>query len=101
VKEEVMLKSIKRLLIVATVILAVSAPSVAYARFFEYGSPAGTSTDGQPQPLGVSSVPRVTASSSQGFQWGDAGIGAAGALVLVGAGAGVARRRRTQQAVLS
>lgn len=38
-----------------------------------------------------------TATSSGGFQWGDAGIGAAGATVLLGAGAlgaGITRRRR-------
>jgi hypothetical protein len=39
----------------------------------------------------------VVVRAQPGFQWGDAGIGAAGAAVLVGAGAlgaGAARRRR-------
>ncbi|HEV7176616.1 MAG TPA: hypothetical protein VGN29_14040 [Solirubrobacteraceae bacterium] len=39
------------------------------------------------------------ASGPAGFQWDDAGIGAAGAIVLLGAGAGAAttiRRRRTR-----
>jgi hypothetical protein len=38
-----------------------------------------------------------------GFQWGDAGIGAAGATVLLGAGGlgvAMARRRRVQRAVV-
>lgn len=35
-----MFKSAKRLLVAATVVIAASAPSVAYARFFEYGPPA-------------------------------------------------------------
>jgi hypothetical protein len=40
------------------------------------------------------------ATGSAGFQWDDAGIGAAGAIVLVGAGAGATttiRRRRTRR----
>jgi hypothetical protein len=47
-------------------------------------------------------TPHLVATSapqtSSGFQWGDAGIGAAGAVVLLGAGvlgAGATRRRRT------
>ena len=42
--------------------------------------------------------PQMNATSD--FQWGDAGIGAAGGIVLAGAGAGAAamiRRRRTQR----
>jgi hypothetical protein len=128
-----MFKSTKRLLIAVTAILAISTPSVAYARFFEDGPPAAPSTSAQTQ----SPVARLTAaklrqldslqasvahrfaseggwastasrasaaaavhpaapSSQAGFQWGDAGIGAAGALALVGLGAGAAvviRRR--------
>lgn len=46
-----------------------------------------------------SSAPVVSLSpSDSGFQWGDAGIGAAGAIVLMGAaavGTGATRRRRT------
>jgi hypothetical protein len=54
----------------------------------------------------VSSLPttvRVSAGSS-GFDWGDAGIGAGGSAVLLGAGllgAGMARRRRPQQPVVN
>jgi hypothetical protein len=49
-----------------------------------------------------SSVPS-TATSQGGFQWGDAGIGAAGMIVLLGTGAGAAgamRRRRAQRPVV-
>ena len=123
-----MFKSTKRLLTAATVIFAVSAPSVASARFVEYGPPAGTSTSGQAQPS-IAQLPtaaqlrrldqlqaseeqrfrserglptaasrshRTGPSSQDGFQWGDAAIGAAVALALVGIGAGttlVIRRR--------
>jgi hypothetical protein len=50
VEEEVVFKSIKRLLIAVTAILSLSAPSAAYARFFEYGPPAGSSTSAPAQP---------------------------------------------------
>jgi outer membrane protein TolC len=49
-----------------------------------------------------SSVPS-TATSQGGFQWGDAGIGAAGMIVLLGTGAGAAgamRRRRAHRPVV-
>jgi hypothetical protein len=96
-----MFKSIKRLLITATLILAVSAPSAAYAMV--QAAPGGSSTSGQAQPSIISSAPRATVSSSQGFQWGDAGIGAAGVLGLVGVGSGAALviRRRVRQPVAS
>lgn len=51
----------------------------------------------------VAASVRSTATSPGGFQWGDAGIGAAGMVVLLGTGAGAAgamRRRRTQLAVI-
>jgi hypothetical protein len=44
----------------------------------------------------------VVSSSSRGFDWGDAGIGAAAMLSLLGAGSGVVlvtRRSRGQQAI--
>jgi hypothetical protein len=123
-----MFKSMKGLLTAATVILAVGAPSVANARFLEYGPPAGSLTNGQTQPSiaqpltaaklgqldqlqatvtrrfaseggwagGASAVHSTGPSSRAGFQWGDAGVGAAGVLALVGIGAGatlVIRRR--------
>jgi hypothetical protein len=46
----------------------------------------------------------VSSDGSSGFQWGDAGIGAGGTAVLLGAGAvaaGAARRRRSQRAIAS
>jgi hypothetical protein len=45
-----MFKSIRRILTTATVIITVSAPSAAYARFFEYSPPAGSQTNSQAQP---------------------------------------------------
>lgn len=45
----------------------------------------------------------VQRSSEPGFEWGDAGIGAAGAAVLLSAaavGAGMTRRRRNQRTVV-
>lgn len=53
-------------------------------------------------PSATSAV-NSTATSQPGFQWGDAGIGAAGMVVLLGAGAGTAgaiRRRRAQRPVV-
>jgi hypothetical protein len=50
-----------------------------------------------------SSAPVVRATSGGGFQWDDAGIGAAGAMLLLGTGAAgaTAVRRRTQRAAIS
>jgi hypothetical protein len=130
-----MFKSTKRLLTAATVILAVGTPSAAYAKFVEYGPPAGDQTRGQAQPLiaqpptaaqlhkldqlqaseerrfasegglptAASTVHPTGPSSQAGFQWGDAGIGAAGVLALVGVGAGATLviRRRAHQPVAS
>lgn len=43
---------------------------------------------------------RSMATSQGGFQWGDAGIGAAGMMVLLSIGAGAVRRRRAQRPVV-
>lgn len=96
-----MFKTIKRLLIAATMVLAVSGPSAAYA--FVQVAPGGSSVGGQAQPSVIVSVPRATMSSSQGFQWGDAGIGAVGVLALLGVGSGAALvvRRRVHQPLAS
>jgi hypothetical protein len=126
-----MFKSIKRILTTATVILTVSAPSVAYARFFESGPPAGFPTNNQAQlsitaakqhqldQLQTSVVQRFASkggrpsaattahppgqSSHDGFHWSDASIGAAGVLALVGVGAGATLviRRRMHQPLAS
>lgn len=50
----------------------------------------------------VATAVPATAQSGSGFQWGDAGIGAAGAVALMGAGAAASltvRRRRVRQIV--
>jgi hypothetical protein len=90
-----MFQPIKRILTAATVMLAVSAPSAAYARFVQ-DPPVPPAVSGQVQSAIVAFGQHATASSPEGFQWDDAGIGAAGMLVLAGVGSGavVARRRR-------
>ncbi|MFZ0380366.1 MAG: hypothetical protein WAL38_21240 [Solirubrobacteraceae bacterium] len=88
-----MFKSIKRLLIAATGILAMSAPCAAGAFIRDTGG--GPATSGQAPLSIVRSIPR--ASSSEGFQWGDAGAGAAGVIVLLGAGAGAASVMRSKR----
>lgn len=130
-----MFKSIKPLLTAVTVILAVSAPSVAYARSIKYSPPARSSTSGQAEPLiapvpigaqqrrldqlrasedqqfaagrglptATSPIHTAGPSSHDGFQWDDAGIGAAVVLTLVGVGAGATLviRRRTHPPLVS
>jgi hypothetical protein len=97
-----MLNLIKRLLIVGTVVLAVSAPSIASARLNLY-TPASPATSNQVERPVVSAAAPATASSAQGFQWADAAVGAAGVLLLTGIGLGAAltHRRRTQQPATS
>jgi hypothetical protein len=130
-----MFTSIKRLLIVATMIVALSAATAAYA----YPRPAlgGSSTSGPAQasiaqsptaaqlrqlrlgqlqaavarpfssqggrPTIASRVRAAAPSAQAGFRWGDAGIGAAGVLALVGFGAGATLviRRRVHQPLAS
>lgn len=57
---------------------------------------------GGPEPI-TSTPTTVSSGPSSGFDWGDAGIGAAGALALLGLGAGtvalVRRDRREHPAV--
>lgn len=88
-----MFKHIRQILTAAVLALVVVAPASAYARFdLNPPAPSGASV-----PVQAPSVARATASSPQGFQWGDAGIGAAGMIVLLGTGAaasGTVRRRR-------
>jgi hypothetical protein len=82
---------IRRSLASGLVIAAAGFPVAAQARF-AVDPPAGSSA-----PLvSAPSVPQTT-STQPGFQWGDAGIGAAGATLLLAAGAlgtGMTRRRR-------
>ncbi len=90
----------KRTLATAVVMAAATAPSAAYARVnLENGSPPAPPTVSRQPVQAAIAEPAQPASSdsSQGFQWDDAAIGAAGTLVLagVGSGAAVARRRRS------
>jgi hypothetical protein len=88
---------IRRSLLTAVAVTAVALPAGAQARpFFDTPSDA--------QPVHAAPLMKVAqepaANGSAGFQWDDAGIGAAGAIVLVGVGAGAAttiRRRRTNR----
>jgi hypothetical protein len=84
-----MLKVIKRLLAAAVVIAAASAPSVAYARL-NLNPPVAPAVTHPAPPAVTPSAARPEASSTQGFRWDDAGIGAAGMVVLIGMGAGAA-----------
>jgi hypothetical protein len=83
-------------LAVGLVTAAATLPAAAHARP-QFDSP-GTIVASAPAPaVSAPQAPRPTAAGQSGFQWGDAVIGAAGAMVLVGAGAvatGPARRRR-------
>jgi hypothetical protein len=94
-----MLKVTKRLLAAGVVIAAASAPSAAYARF-NLNPPVAPAATHPARPAVRPSTPRATASASQGFQWDDAGIGAAGIVVLIGTGTGaaavIARRHEHQ-----
>jgi hypothetical protein len=86
---------IKRSLAAAVVIAAASFPATAQARVSVY-PPAGS---GPP----LTGAPSVSPTTSSSFQWGDAGIGAAGATVLLGVGAlgaGMTRRRRAQRTIV-
>jgi hypothetical protein len=96
-----MLQLFRRLLVVAAVVFAVSAPSAAFA--FLPDASGGSSTSGRAQRSVVPSVAPAAASVSQGFQWGDAGIGAGGVLAVVGVGAGAAVviRRRVHHSLAS
>jgi hypothetical protein len=81
---------IKRSLVAAMAIGAAAFPAAAQADMF------ATAPGGQP-PAAISAAAHHPGSSTQtGFDWADAGIGAGGAIVLVGAAAAsaVATRRR-------
>jgi hypothetical protein len=96
-----MLSIIKRVVSAAIVIAAVAAPMAAYARVpmdpISLPGPAVT------VPAAPTASHAVATSSSQSFQWGDAGVGAGGLLVLicVGAGAAVVYRRRAHRPLAS
>jgi hypothetical protein len=81
-------------LIAAVVVAGAAVPATAQARF-DMNPP-------RPAPVvayqAASETPSTDVTQSNGFQWGDAGIGAASVLALIGAGGTVtiARRRRVQ-----
>jgi hypothetical protein len=102
-----MLKATTRTLIAATLIAAASTPSSAYARFnldpepLAAHHPAALVTPARPARPARSVA--EASSATRGFEWGDAGLGAAGTLVLLGTGAGsavvIGRRRGHRTAV--
>ena len=87
--------TIKKSTALATVLATAAIATPASALPIEYMQPGGPG--GSSQPTRTIEVPRtVTVNSPSGFDWGDAGIGAAGTLSLLALGAGsvlVARRR--------
>ena len=86
----------KRNLLGALVAAAALTPSAAQAKFELNAAPDPTAS----RATQATSLPQVQTVSppSQGFEWGDAGIGAAAMIALLGGGAGavavVGRRRR-------
>jgi hypothetical protein len=88
---------IKRSLAAGLAIGAASFPTAAQARVDLNPLPAPSAS----QPTQVASAPtraQQSSSAQPGFRWGDAGIGAAGAVVLLGAGAGTANAVRRRYA---
>jgi hypothetical protein len=86
----------KRLLAAGLMVAAASFPAVAQARL-NFDPPSKTAASAPAPAVSAQASPPTRDSS---FQWGDAAIGAAGAVVLVGAGAAAtsgARRRRGQR----
>ncbi len=93
---------IKRRLVAGLVFAAAVAPPVAQARpdfiFAPRTAPAPAAT-----PPSAPTPHLMPAGSEAGFQWSDAGIGAGGAALLLGAGGGIwaiSQRRRKHAAVL-
>jgi hypothetical protein len=89
-----------RSLALATVVSALAAPA-ASARPIDLVPSAATDAPQQPYGGGASApspspAPATVAVSGDGFDWGDAGIGASGmlALLAIGAGAVLASGRR-------
>jgi hypothetical protein len=100
-----MSKLIKRTLAAAIAIAAVAAPTVAFARpnldpISAVAPAVSAATQAPPAPPSQATPPaaRPATVASSGFQWRDAAVGAAGALVLIsiGSGTAVAVRRRNR-----
>lgn len=84
-------------------VAAAAFPAAAQARF-ELDPPGGGAVAPPVQAPAPQSPVASVSDGSNGFQWGDAGIGAGGTVVLLGAGAvaaSTARRRRSQRAIAS
>ena len=79
-------------------IAAVSFPPAAQAMLPRADSPS--SATGQSSSAIGLPVQSAGKAGQDGFQWGDAGIGAAGTVVLLGAGAAAARRHRVSRTVI-
>lgn len=87
---------IRRSVLAAAAVTVAALPAGAQARPLFDPAPVHTAPPARVAPV----VQQPEASGPTGFQWDDAGIGAAGAIVLLGAGAGAAttiRRRRTRR----
>ncbi len=92
---------IRRALATGIVAGVATVPAAAQARF-DLNPPPVDSAPGQ--VANRPAAPQPTVGTQSGFDWGDAGIGAAGAVVLLSAGASgtvVVRRRRAQRAAVS
>jgi hypothetical protein len=97
---------IKRYFVAGVVVSAAALPGVAQATLIEVASGGGQSVARASAPARPLASARPLAPSTQsGFDWADAGIGAGGAILLVGAGVGGVVgighvRRRTDRRVL-
>lgn len=93
-----MFKSIRRPLLLATVLSAAVIPAVASARPDGPERPYSDAAAAVQAvaPPAAPAAPAVSAPSTSGFSWHDAGFGAAGMLVLIvlGSGTVLAVRRR-------
>jgi hypothetical protein len=91
---------IKRSLVAVVMSAGVAFPAAAQAMHIEDSGGVPSAAPVQvagPEPAAAVASAPSTQSSSSSFQWGDAGIGAAGAVVLLGTGAmgaTLTRRRR-------
>ncbi len=99
-----MFKLTKCIATAAVVLVPALAPSAAYARLDL--NPPATAPAANSQPAHTAAAPsaaKASAYPSHGFRWDDAGIGAAGVLMLVSAGSGamVMRRRRRHHPLTS
>ena len=88
---------IKRSVVSGLVIAAASFPASAQAMYIDAGASSVPSA-----PIATASPSsQAGASGHSSFQWGDAGIGAAGVVVLLGAGAlGTSATRRRRRLVV-